>query len=168
MNYFELFSMPVSFKPDKSLLKQKFYEVSRKFHPDFFGNATEAEQAEALETSSLINTAYKILTDDDATIKYLLQQKQLLEDDEKYNLPQDFLMDMLDINDAADEAKSSDNAASIKNIQSSILNLQSQIYAPVVQIIQNYKDGITTEEELLQVKDYYFKKKYLTRILDGL
>ena len=31
-------------------------------------------------------------------------------------------------------------------------------------IIENYKEGVTTEEELLQVKEYYFKKKYLERL----
>jgi molecular chaperone HscB len=32
----------------------------------------------------------------------------------------------------------------------------------------NYSENTTTEKELLQVKDYYFKKKYLDRILAGL
>jgi molecular chaperone HscB len=31
-------------------------------------------------------------------------------------------------------------------------------------IITNYQEGITTEKELLQVKEYYFKKKYLDKI----
>jgi molecular chaperone HscB len=40
MNYFELYEIPVSLKPDQQLLRKKFYELSRKYHPDFYGNAT--------------------------------------------------------------------------------------------------------------------------------
>jgi molecular chaperone HscB len=35
-------------------------------------------------------------------------------------------------------------------------------------IIEHYQEGATSKEELLQVKQYYFKKKYLNRILEGL
>ena len=34
--------------------------------------------------------------------------------------------------------------------------------------MEYYSDDTATEKELLQVKDYYFKKKYLDRILAGL
>jgi len=35
-------------------------------------------------------------------------------------------------------------------------------------LLESYKVGITPKETLLQVKDYYFKKKYLDRIADQL
>jgi molecular chaperone HscB len=50
------------------------------------------------------------------------------------------------------------------NLQSAIDNLQSEIYEPVKETVEHYQDGVTTEKELLQVKDYYYKKKYLHRI----
>jgi molecular chaperone HscB len=51
-----------------------------------------------------------------------------------------------------------------ENIQSSILRIQSSIYEPVKTIIEGYREGLTTEKELLQVKEYYYKKKYLDKI----
>src|ERR671920_1646024 len=98
MEYFELYNIPVSLKPDRQLVKQKFYELSRKYHPDFFANAGHEEQADVLEKSSMVNKAFKILQNDDATIKYVLQQKGLLEEEEKHQLPPDFLMEMLELN----------------------------------------------------------------------
>ena len=161
MNYFELYNIPVSLQPDQQLVKQKFYELSRKYHPDFFSNATEEEQAEALEKSSAVNKAFKIFSNGDETIKYVLQQKSLLEEEEKYQLPPDFLMEMMELNEQALESDTS-------SIRHQVSNIQNEIYAPVKAIIENYKDGVTTKEELLQVKEYYFKKKYLNRILEGL
>ena len=49
MNYFELFDIPVSLQPNRQLIKQKFYELSRKYHPDFYTQENDAEQAEDLE-----------------------------------------------------------------------------------------------------------------------
>jgi molecular chaperone HscB len=59
MNYFELFDIPVQFKPDPVMVKKKFYELSRKYHPDFYSQSNGAEQAESLEISSMVNRAYK-------------------------------------------------------------------------------------------------------------
>jgi len=73
MNYFELYQMPVTLKPDASLVKKKFYELSRQYHPDFFTNSSDEEQTNVLEKSSMVNQAYKIFQSEDATIKYVLQ-----------------------------------------------------------------------------------------------
>jgi molecular chaperone HscB len=168
MNYFELYNIPVSLKVDPTVVKQKFYELSRKYHPDFYSNTTNEEQAEVLEKSSLVNKAFKTFSNADETIKYVLQLKNLLEEEEKYKLPNNFLMEMLDLNEQLMDAKMEQNEQQIKDIQQSIFNFQSSIYEDVKQIIEHYKDDSVSEKELLQVKDYYFKKKYLNRILDSL
>lgn len=162
MNYFEIFGLPVHLKVDKSELPKKFFELSRKFHPDFYSNSTPSEQQRALEITADLNKAFKTFQNPDDTIKYVLQLKGLLEEEEKYQLPPDFLMEVLEINEQLMDAEDDPNLKS--NLKSAILNLQSEIYAPVKEIIEHYQDGITTEEDLLQVKEYYYKKKYLNRI----
>jgi molecular chaperone HscB len=168
MTYFELFDIPVSLQVDAAVVKAKFYELSRKYHPDFFSQATEAEQEEALEKSSLLNKAFKVFTNKDETLKYVLQLKGLIEDEEKYQLSPDFLMEMMELNEALMDAKMESDEAAIANLKSQISNLEIQLYDSVRSIIENYKDGVSTQEALLQVKDYYFKKKYLSRILASL
>jgi molecular chaperone HscB len=168
VNYFELYNLPVSLKVDAALLKKKFFELSRKYHPDFFATAREEEQAEVLEKSSMVNKAFKTFSNADETIKYVLMQKGLLEEEEKYQLPNSFLMEMMDINEALMDAKMEGDEPAITNQKSVILNLQIEIYEPVKQIVEHYQEGIASQEELLQVKEYYYKKKYLNRILAGL
>jgi len=46
--------------------------------------------------------------------------------------------------------------------------LEDEIFEPIKGLLESYKVGITPKETLLQVKDYYFKKKYLDRIADQL
>lgn len=162
MNYFEIFGLPVQLRVDKTVLPKKYFELSRKFHPDFFTNATPAEQQQALEITANLNKAFKTFQNPDDTIKYVLQLKGLMEEEEKYQLPPDFLMEVLEINEQLMDAE--DNPEVTSGLQFAIANLQSEIYAPVKEIIENYQDGVSTEKELLQVKEYYYKKKYLNRL----
>lgn len=157
MNYFELFELPVAIKIDKALLSEKYFALQKKFHPDFFTQETEFEQAEALELSSQVNKAFKIFKTEDETLKYLLQLKGILEDEEKYQLPPDFLMEVMELN----ENLSENSAAEIKQFGNNLHN-------DVKDIIENYNDSTVTKEQLLLLKEYYFKKKYLQRILDRL
>ncbi len=168
MNYFELYDMPATMQPDKQQVKQKFYELSRRYHPDFFTNASPEEQSEVLEKSSLVNKAFKVFQNQDETIKYVLQQHGLLEEEEKYRLPGAFLADMLDLNEQIADARMEGDTAALQQVQTAIHNIQSALYQPVQQIVEDYKEGITSKEALLQVKEYYYKKKYLTRILAGM
>lgn len=157
MNYFELFELPISIQTDKTTLNQKYFELQKKYHPDFFAKGTEHEQQQALEISAQLNKALKVLKDQDQTIKYVLQLKGLLEEEEKYQLPPEFLMEMMDLNEEL-----SDNSAQ------KVQELQEQLYTEVAPIIENYNDAAATTTDLLKLKEYYFKKKYLQRILDRL
>jgi molecular chaperone HscB len=161
MTYFELFEIPVQLKVNTALLSKKFFELSKKYHPDYFANESEEIQAEVLEKSALLNKAWKTFQSTDATIKYVLQEKGLLEEEEKYELPPDFLMEVMDINEALMDA---DGLSVTSSLQITINNLQSDIYEPVKETVENYQDNTATEKELLQVKAYYYKKKYLDRI----
>lgn len=162
MNYFELFEIPVQLKVEKASLPRKYFELSRKYHPDFFVNGSEEDKATALEKSAMLNKAFKTFQHPDETIKYVLQLKELLEEEEKYQLPAFFLMEVMEINEELMEL--GENKTLLTNLELRISQLQEEIYEPVKEIVEYYQEGITSEKELLQVKEYYYKKKYLNRI----
>jgi molecular chaperone HscB len=83
-------------------------------------------------------------------------------------LPPDFLMEMLDLNEQLAEAKMEEDEEKVSSFKFQVSSLVNEAYEPVKQIVESYKEGVTTEKELLQVKEYYYKKKYLNRILAGL
>lgn len=164
MNYFELFEMPVSLLIDRNELSKKYFELQRKYHPDFFSKADESKQAEMLEKSSMINHGYKIFTSADETIKYVLQLKGLLQENEKYELLPDFLIEMMELNEMLMEP----DILVLEETETKISHLENQLYQSVQNVIENFIEDRTTDEQLLVVKDYYFKKKYLKRILERL
>lgn len=163
MNYFELFEIPVSLKVNATALVKKYFELQKKFHPDYYSNESATVQAEVLEKVAQINKAFKTFKNTDDTIKYVLMQKGLLEEEEKYQLPADFLMEMMDLNEAvADAAMEGDSV--LETIKQKMQTAEEESYLPVKAIIENYQEGITPESALLQVKEYYYKKKYLNRL----
>jgi molecular chaperone HscB len=167
MNYFELFEIPVQLKVNAAALSKKFFELSRKYHPDYHAQSGDELQAEALERSALLNKAWKTFQDRDATIKYVLQWKGLLEEEEKYGLPPDFLMEVMELNERLMDMEQSSvgsRQSVVSSLQEEVIRLEKEIYEPVQKIVEHYEEGVTSEKELLQVKDYYYKKKYLDRI----
>jgi molecular chaperone HscB len=165
MNHFELFDIPVSFFPDTAVVSKKYLMLQKKFHPDFFANSSEAEQAEALALSSAANKALSVLKDQALLIPYVLEINEVLVPDEKYQLPPSFLMEVMDLNEQVMEV-SDDSQKPALRLQ--LKQLEDDIYEPIKGLLESYQMGITQKEAMLPVKDYYFKKKYLDRIADEL
>lgn len=160
MNYFELFGLPVAPCVDKSSIARKYFELQKKYHPDFHSHSNEAEKEHVLQQSASINKGFKIFQDPDKTIEYFLQTTGLIETDEKYNLPPDFLMEIMEINEAFTE----DEALATKQVEA----YEERLWEDVKPLIQNYSAGNTDGADLQKLKAYYYKKKYLKRILDRL
>ena len=161
MNYFELFGLPLGPAVDRSLLATRFFLLQKENHPDFFTQGTESEKETSLEQSADINKACNIFQHEEKTIEYFLQLIGLIEPREKYNLPPEFLMEMMEINEALTEA---DKETVAKQVEEYNITL-SEAIKPV---IEQYDPVNTKHEELLKLKEYYYKKKYLKRILDRL
>ena len=164
-NYFELYGIPESFHPDAAVVKSKYYELSRRYHPDRFAQAGGTELAEALQMAAINNQAYKTFQDSDATMAYILKQHALLEDEEKYALPPSFLMEMMDINEAISEAEIDPENTDAQQMAINSLNEQLEMWEDATQLlVQRYENGEKDKDLLLAIKDQYFRKKYLLRI----
>ncbi len=166
MNYFELYGIPVQMKPDSKLVRAKFYELSRQYHPDFFSQASSAEQTEALSKSSDINKAFKTFQNPDETIRYVLQMHDMALDEEKFNLDPMFLAEVMDINEQLMDLEGDADSKKIAETEQMAKQVQNDLYSEVALIIENYNHETISKVELEQVKEYYYKKKYLQRILD--
>ncbi len=160
MNYFELFSLPEKPIVDRLELTKKYFELQRKFHPDYHTTDTASEQSEVLELSAAVNKAYVIFKDEQKTIAYYLQIKGCMDEAEKYNLPADFLMEMMEVNELLDDGEGD-------KVRELIREAAAKMDLEFHQLLANSGHKIA-EAEQLKIKDYYYRKKYLKRILDRL
>ena len=71
-DYFAFLGLPRQLVLDAQDLDRRFRDLSRKFHPDFYYNATPAERLASLERSSYLNDAYRALKQPVSRIEHLL------------------------------------------------------------------------------------------------
>jgi molecular chaperone HscB len=160
MNYFELFEIPVSFSIDQTKLTRTYIQLQKKFHPDFYGQSSDEDREFSLEQSSEVNKAYRTLKNPDLTMKYFLQLKGLIEEGEQYKLPPAFLMEVMDLNEMKMDG------ADKETVESKSKELMGEILGDIKDLLENYDDVIATPEDHLRIKDYYYKKKYIDRLLE--
>jgi molecular chaperone HscB len=108
-DYFEVFGLPRKLQVDLDALQRRFYELSRQHHPDFHQGADAAAQARALETSALVNRAYRALRDPVARVEYLIALEEGREVREETSArpkpPMDLLEEMLEVQETLEDAK---------------------------------------------------------------
>ncbi len=109
-DYFETFGLERRLGLDVAALQRRFYELSRRWHPDFHQAAAPAEQARALEASAQVNAAYRALRDPIARVEYLIRLEEGRETREgatvKPKAPPQLLAEMFEIQEALEEARS--------------------------------------------------------------
>lgn len=161
MNYFELYGLEEAPVVDRSAVPKKYFELQKKFHPDFYTNENEAERENALQQSAATNEAFRIFKDPDRTIEYFLQVKGIISPDEKYRLPPEFLMEMMELNESFGEA---DEAA----LKTKINDFETGLQNEVAPLLEPAAAAALTAAQMQELKSYYYRKKYLKRILERL
>jgi molecular chaperone HscB len=167
INYFDFYDIPQSFNPDAALLKRKFYALSKQYHPDFYANESEEKQQEILELSTLNNKAYQTLSEPSKRLKYILRLHDLVSEGAKPQLPADFLMEMMDINERLMEV---DSAEELGHLTAEVLAIESDLNEELTHLTADYEqlDDTAKESRLNDIANIYYRQKYLLRIRESL
>ncbi|MDU0371329.1 iron-sulfur cluster co-chaperone HscB C-terminal domain-containing protein [Hymenobacter endophyticus] len=168
-NYFEFYGLPESFRPDVAALKRQYYALSREYHPDFHATATPEKQQEILHLATLNTNAYRILSDADQRMAYILGHHGLLEEG-KQELPSDFLMEVMELNEQLMELEFEPDSAAVERLSEEVNILSNTLESGIEPVLAGY-DGLPHEarpQALTQVRTYYLKKRYLLRIRESL
>jgi molecular chaperone HscB len=170
MNYFQFYDIPLSFNPDQTLVKKKFYELSKTYHPDFYINESEEKQQEILEKSTLNNKAYQTLSNTAKLLPYLLSLQGVLLEGEKYNLPQSFLMEMMEVNEALMELEFDADEEGIEKAITDVELMEKSLGNELSRAIAQYENEAEEVKNIVLdlIKDIYYRKKYLLRIRESI
>ena len=76
-DYFAFLGLPRKLTVSAQELERRFRELSRKFHPDYYYNASPAERLASLERSSYLNDAYRTLRNPVSRVEHLLAIEEL-------------------------------------------------------------------------------------------
>lgn len=164
MNYFELFGIPVTLQVEEDILKQRYYELGKRFYPDMHAGAGEEVQAAMLEKWLAVATGYKILGDANERLRHVLEQHGTIVPGEKMQLPEHFLLEMTDLAEhiAALETDPDEKAYGI--LKSSLDAAEEEMEEEAQPVLHGYEYTNTDEGILEELKFFYFKKKYFLQI----
>jgi molecular chaperone HscB len=170
MNYFDFYEIPISFNPSQDVIKQRFYALSKKYHPDFYINESQEKQDEILALSTLNNKAFQVLKDEQKRVHYILELKGQLVEGENYSLPQSFLMEMMEVNEALMELDFDADQGKLSDIRIQIAEIENALSSELNTLTASFDNGEETDQDvcLRGIKDIYYRNKYLYRIKEGL
>ena len=110
-DYFTCLGFPRRLTIDPQKLEEKFYELSRAFHPDFYQNKSETEQAISLSNAATLNTAYRTLRDPIQRAEYLIAIEAGAVKEIRTSPPADLFEEILELQDTLEEYRASDQSS---------------------------------------------------------
>ena len=168
-DYFEFYGLPEGFRPDEKALKAKYYALSREYHPDFHATAPAERQQEILQLATLNTNAYRTLSSPDLRMAYVLGRHGLLEEGQ-HELPKDFLMEVMDLNEQLMELEFEPDAEAVTRVETEVNALAATLDAGIEPVLAGY-EGLPADvrpQALEQIRTYYLKRRYLLRIRESL
>lgn len=163
MNYFELYGWQPKFFIDEKELRNKYIALSRTNHPDYFMDSEIEIQNENFDFSTLNNIAYKTLSNFDSRMEYILNL-ELNEAFQEEKLPNEFLMEMMEINESIMELEFDFDAEKLKQLNRDVENIENNNLEAIKPILLSFDNQTIEKKDLLEIKKYFLKKKYLLRI----
>ena len=156
-NYFELFSLPIQFPLDKSLLAHNFRELQRQYHPDRFANGSDQERRVAVQTTGYINEANEALKSPRLRARYLLELQQV--DFELCDTTHDmaFLMQQMETREALEAAVQTNDPLS------TIDKISQQIKQDFQALENNFQQNLQAGN-LIEAKDAALKMRFYERL----
>ena len=112
LDYFTCLGLPRRLNIEAAEIENKFYEMSRSFHPDFFQTKTETERAISLGNSALLNTAYRTLKDPIQRAEYLLRLEAGSAKDIRNSPPADLFEEILALQEDLETFREASDARS--------------------------------------------------------
>ena len=141
-DYFTCLGFPRRLTIDPRKLEAKFYELSRAFHPDFYQNKSETEQAISLGNSAILNSAYRTLRDPIQRAEYLLDLEAGALKELKNSPPADLFEEILELQDTLNEYRAADRTSETQQ------QLRAKLHAEQLTLEQRKQDMETNLQQL--------------------
>ena len=159
MNHFEFFKIPIQFYPDLKMIAKKFKMNTLANHPDLNAGGVDSEILTAQN-----NAAYAQLKNERKRIAYILSLG--IVHLEKKSLSPEFLMEMMEVNEAlmyaqleGEDTQEQLNKVEIKD---------KKIWSDIAKLGARHDAGeLDFEEACVQINNLYLQSNYMLRILDN-
>jgi len=166
-NYFELFDLETSFFISDSILKDSYRREIARFHPDKFASKTDSEKLQALQNTSLLNTAFESIKSPLNRASYLLKLEGVDPFDEKDTaMEHDFLTSQIELREELELIESKKETDQLEDF---IDRIESHVQSKIEVISNAFKDCndvLEIKKEVRELKFYEQLAKESSKIMN--
>ena len=166
-NYFELFDLETSFFISDSNLKDSYRREIARFHPDKYALKTDSEKLQALQNTSLLNTAFDSIKSPLNRASYLLKLDGIDPFDEKdTSMDHDFLISQIELREELEVIESKTDSDQLEDF---IVRIESHIQSKVESISNAFQvnsDSLQIKKDVRELKFYEQLAKDTGKLLD--
>ena len=171
-NFFQFFGLEPKLRIDAEILQKRFYELSRQWHPDRFGRKSAAEQAEALEATSILNDGYRTLKDPVKRAEYLLKEEGFpIGEQRSKDVPPELLEEVFELNMMLEELKGGDADArgQLETTRTNFFKLQNDVDHQLETLFAKHDAAVpesdTAKQALQEVRGLLNRRRYIDNLL---
>ena len=122
---FALFGLPPRFEIDQNDLEHRYRELSREHHPDKHARGGEGARLAAVQQTTDINAAHKLLRDDFSRAEHLLRRvgietSEHEQQDRRQTVDAALLMEIMELREALDGARQSKDHATVEKLAADV------------------------------------------------
>jgi molecular chaperone HscB len=159
---FDVLGVPRAFHLPDGDLERRFHALSREFHPDRFAKAAPRARVEALQKTTELNDAYRVLKNDVKRAEYLLKLEGLdVADEKSQSVKPDpaLLAEMMELNEQL-----SDGPAAKDGLEASVRQKRDQALRAAADAFYGFEKGDRTV--LAEIAQRLIAARYYARFLE--
>jgi molecular chaperone HscB len=171
-NFYAFFGIEPKLRLDLDALQKRFYELSRAWHPDRFTRKGAAEQAEALEATSILNDGYRTLRDPVKRAEYLLTEEGFpIGEQRSKDVPPELLEEVFELNMALEELRSGDDSArpQLESAKQNFTGMRASVDAELEKLFGKYDasepQSETAKQALHEVRGVLNRRRYIENLI---
>jgi len=166
-NYFQLFDLETSFFVDDEALNKAYQAQVTRFHPDNFATKSQAEKLQALQSTSLLNSAYTALKTPLNRASYLLNLEDVNPFDEKdTNMDANFLVSQIELREQLEDIKELQDNTVLDNFIERVQDFINDNVASISETFRQSGDLQEIKKLVRELKFYEQLNKEANRLMD--
>jgi molecular chaperone HscB len=166
-DYFAFFGLPRQLSLDAEELQKRFYEMSRKLHPDRYQRKPERERDYSLEATAILNDGYRVLRNPVLRAEYILRENGFeVAEQRSKDVPPELLEEVFELNMALEEMRSGDESARgpLQQADVKFRGLLAEVDAQLRDLFVRWDLG-GKRETLAEVRGALNRRKYIENLV---
>lgn len=165
--FYTFFGIPETLDVALDDLQRRFYDLSRKLHPDRYTRKDELERSYSLEATAILNDGYRTLKDPIKRAEYVLKEHGFdIGEQRSRDVPPELLEEVFELNEALEEIRGGDESArpQLEEARLKFAEMLGQVDDDLQTSFKKY-DASKSRDVLAAIRGLLNRRKYIQNLV---